>query len=1650
MVFENLFFPLFSFFIFPPPVSYWFAACFHPFFLLLTGFLHEEVGGMARRRRGHGWTRRRRAPRAARPQTPPPPPTPSPPRSPTPETPPTPLAEPPEFELEEIAGSRRIDLGEGYDDRINDISNIRYANSYRLNRGIRIPSLQNAVRNLPIGYGFPVDTTFYLGLSIGELCYHLRQGGVSLHGLYLSAMVRKVDKRRTTDRDHRNVIYRSYVQDNRMTYLHLEDVIVVDSIGVVMNPGNRDKRREAITGDLERLTRAEGTAQTHLRGIQEVLETRAQVDAGELEFDQNASVVTAFYIIDEAHLVRLQPALNVDNPPPPANQGGFTTAGFSELLCSSVSKTFTYSKETLKVSTLSNVLSSSSSSTHLSSLDVVVPGGGGNCIERCLYEFFWRDLIDGQRVFDVGEITLRKDEAKHVLLKVKEKAEFIHAQMRVDSNRKRSKLAFSQTKVGYSSKQISLLKTILSNEGYMEECGWHNGPIDLRVWYEKEVVRRGKMCITLKEVSPSASSSSNPLMKRCDMMRIDYSGKFRVHSTKSVTVEDVDDANEEDEIENEDTDGFFFEPTKNFSNILHAVLFYPSFPNDILNVSWARKDLLKMVENEFTCGLMDKVKNEARLSSNNIDSILISQYVNYQLSRQTSPSLRGFNPSTLIYQRKNARYASRTNAILSVMKKNPSNPAVFSFDLESVPLTRELFQKNPYIREKYFPADEEVLRRIEEDVGERPSPGEYQIPYCAMYALCRLQDDPFRSEMKRKLDIPVRREPTYGLALSHEFFTKWIEGKNNKRIKLCNFMRTDVYMLYGNDKLGQCIDDSIDEMTRLSLMLGYNSAYVFAHNGCGYDWFIVRAYLTKHSVKDILKTPRGILSMTIEVNIASLPFQHEVFIRDCKQKTFLLHLRDTKLFVSGSLSRITNDFGFGLRKLTEFPITSINGDNCFDPRIKALAKDYNEHDVICLAYVIFCINKIVSFCPFDYVEGEEHGEAFITPPPPKNLDPTILNLFEKLHPATLYTTKPAICDFVTIMSVVKKILSNYFSNVLLEEGKISYLPTAIDLPFLRSMIDRATIGGRTMPYVRSFASPGIESFYETLCVRKDKAAAWRFLKEREEELEYLVALDATSLYPGTLQQCPHPTGRIRPLTIAGCRDSIMEVECAECESRLAICDRHKTEARSFSIIAVKNLIPNKRAEYKSFNGSMISPNYCGRKLGVDGKNDGVVYSFETDEELRARGKKIESTKYITNVDLYWFIKAGWSFDVVGGFEFETSFAFTDLITVFFNLRSTAKADGNECLQLLMKLCLNGFFGVQCQHNIMKTQKVLSLPAHFQGMSIKDPSLQKHLRANYSSSFDNRYYFTDIYPLRNGQSVVCASIHNDIGCVSGESGNSPNHIGCATLCWARHVMNLLLFKVDPYYTDTDSIYLHRKEYIMLQSSHPHLFDETGRTLLTFKNDLGAGNLITTFFAGAKKVKQMVTISWDSKEEGKCDVDVVNTFKGFIRQPFDPETGRILNPKRLIKQQSRLLGALMYDFHIPTYRGDVWNRSVGGITISRNTEVSGADSTYLSEVGEMFSFQESGCITRLVPHGFHVVSSSLNMIRTIDIEDGSKLEDAKELVIKCTSNIPHSLLETVYDYVFGDDKELETENHLDERTLEAYGVIDEVNTLLGSVE
>jgi hypothetical protein len=659
-----------------------------------------------------------------------------------------------------------------------------------------------------------------------------------------------------------------------------------------------------------------------------------------------ASDLSSFYIIANSRLVRrVRAPAYVD-----ARVKSIRTGGFAELLTESTVLKIPITEVIEKYCELEGVSKeeNSFSKEHLESMkrvlkqlfkvdiftsdedesiSLIVPGGGIDglsyppcCVDVAVFNFL--KLEEGEeQALDI----MRRTRVRFVDLYVKWREGKKGRKRKRDgvpnvpTSNEDAKIYMRDlnkaTKHGYSSHIFKYFQTaVYCESGYLPCIYYHR--LEKARDYNQGV--RSRMVQVGGGVLMKELDSRNERYKPINMLRITLDGVIHKHKPKGLCEEETST----------------FIPDDESTGLLHAITVHPSLSCELFKGPSMKKReaVLSLVEQKTTT-LMSYYRRAA-VGMVEVDSSMMESLVADQLRRQGQGITK-----TLIYYPKNAENdelsASNepahyfSNCYDLQGRKIPDRPLVIAYDLETVELTPECVASGM--------VGEEFLR-------ENPDSSKYiecerQIPYCVSWVPINLSDEGRHKRLKEEgggsvngaqMNYFTRREEEWcQLAEESNDMPRWenrhafVFCPNKRRVRVGYIMLDEAKVHYGGYILGRCINEFAQSVVAWAMMRGYTSVYAYAHNGVGFDSYVVQAFNSVYEYQSILKTSRGILSMRMKV-----PF----VTSDSKRRCFPVNFLDTKVFLSFPLSQLCRDFNVPeVWSKLDFPITKITWKNCYDP-----------------------------------------------------------------------------------------------------------------------------------------------------------------------------------------------------------------------------------------------------------------------------------------------------------------------------------------------------------------------------------------------------------------------------------------------------------------------------------------------------------------------------------------------------------------------------------------------------------------------------------------------------------------------------------------------------------------------------------------------
>jgi len=998
------------------------------------------------------------------------------------------------------------------------------------------------------------------------------------------------------------------------------------------------------------------------------------------------------------------------------------------------------------------------------------------------------------------------------------------------------------------------------------------------------------------------------------------------------------------------------------SGLLHAIAIYPTIMENTFKTYEEQKAFVEELEKRILLPFMDAMYTESTycIGGESYDPAEVKRIMHEIVEIQNERYDRSLTNTLIFHTKKEQKKGSLSRQQKRYIQMRasseqggihaPTDSLVIAYDIETV--------YNDIVDES------EMKRRVWEPFHHDPSilasgdllPIDSQIPFCVQWAPLNLKDTPSYAARKNKIDVTVRVENYTSPDIM--FHPPLSDGVTH----ISDIILQNVRVVYGDFMLGKCVNDFLLEVARFVDQHQYRTAYCYAHNGVTFDSYIILHY-SLFPVKKILKTNRGILSMSIAVPVG-----------EDGTKSVTIHFRDTRVHIAGSLKNICKSFKVPPEWIKlDFPITMVNSRNCYHPDVLRITEPYAVNDVLCLAFIVKKLNESI-------MESE-------------------------WEPSDIYDTRPPIVQFLTCMSMVKAATLNHFRKTFGSDDRIAC--HAVDLPSIRHWIQEATMGGRVGAYARSYASPFWAQIHSAF-LRDDISELQSLYQSVVSEKQCMRVLDVTSLYPFAQSHFPLPTGELRYVRAAECARIIDEVYCSRCFDRRTLCEQHRNTTLDPNNPNCKNpfvivLVHNLSVDPESRNSSIR--NMCGRKLY---KTGGLEYSLETPEEIMHRlgHEEQRSIQAYTHVDLYWMHVQGYTFDILCGIGWSTSYAYSDFIKPAFLKRIEAKKTGNKIQSEMLKLLYNSAFGVTTQRDICESSFITNLPENLRYRCVTDTELIQHLLQNNSAHVGPDEELDESITFPSGQTYFKKRKKKHINEFYGEQ--SPMHIGAAIMAYSRHVMNLVMFQCAPNlisYTDTDSVCIAEHEACHIDEKSPGLIcDRDDAYMGTYKNDHNEGPhnepnhdaRVVLSLIGTKKVKVHVTLN------PKGEIKIFNTFKGLNpanHMPGEKDTMHSDYVEKMITDTLFCIGLLGT---APDVTVTHWKRDLAhGISISDHPQMSKSD-TYLGHSqGTRFALTPQGPIEMFIPFGHPVDREGGDLVPIRNTTNGSMADDPRRLTALCAA-------------------------------------------------
>ena len=582
-----------------------------------------------------------------------------------------------------------------------------------------------------------------------------------------------------------------------------------------------------------------------------------------------------------------------------------------------------------------------------------------------------------------------------------------------------------------------------------------------------------------------------------------------------------------------------------------------------------------------------------------------------------------------------------------------------------------------------------------------------------------------------------------------------------------------------------------------------------AHNSSGFDsWVVLNSLVKEITDLKIIKTARGLISLSFRCGVK--------IVNTCEVPQYV-KFTCSKSHIKGSLNKIGKEYGLQPELLKgEIEHSVINKNNFVE--LRHIWEPYLISDVLCLAFIYarhsMEMQKLTGFgIKHCLTEASLGWKCFGT----YNKDREFYTFNDKyVHSFIRKSIKGGKCgcfiryfesnQFDEIMSTIKKHLKindNEISNII--DKYLNYINTKREkfkTEFENGEKDYRKINNKELDKF-------LERKLGELNISKD------LQKINKEDL--LVSYDFNSLYPSAQIDKNSTWLKIEtayPFKIY-MSDSIW----------ILFNSRRWDELNRSAFLTVKYHNPE---------------NLTFQHLPVKEKVKNPYKNNRLEEINRMRNGIIVDT--LTSIDIVEIVKCGGVILEVfeGFFCHNLNFnPYTEFVTDMFEKREMFKSQGKDLIQNL---------------------------ANKIGLSVYGGNIRKDINEEYrcvtenwmGENFHDRV--KEWFPLKNGNLIV--KLEDDEGVDDYDKAKSmntmPSHFGSYILSHSKRLMNKVIKEIDGfynniiYYTDTDSLYIHKKHWNKLVEK-----GFVGKSLGLGKNDYGNSGIFYAWFL-APKIKYCLII------------------------------------------------------------------------------------------------------------------------------------------------------------------------------------------------
>ena len=621
-----------------------------------------------------------------------------------------------------------------------------------------------------------------------------------------------------------------------------------------------------------------------------------------------------------------------------------------------------------------------------------------------------------------------------------------------------------------------------------------------------------------------------------------------------------------------------------------------------------------------------------------------------------------------------------------------------------------------------------------------------------------------------------------------------------------------------------CINNALDYLLKLkgeerktinNKIVEYN-LQLHAHNGSGFDTWIILNNLPcdRHIVGDIIKNGKGIIELKV--------FNGYIY-KNNKQIPQYLHFRCGMTHLNYSLKKLGKTFELQKELLkTEIDHNEVYSDTWKDKKSEWLP--YVKNDVLCTAFsyakCIKAMEEITGFSMKDCLSLPGLGWKYFISLRTEEDEPIYTYNDKYMRWFIRQSIKGGrVCAFNQcykskhcddILEIINKELAVIGSVYNTIEAYMEYKNKYFKI-FKKEYEDQFT----------DYRDENIDE-KEKYINEKLSALPIHKLIKQIKLVELLWDFDATSLYPSAMWD----EKSIYPKIESGYSFT------RDMNKNLVHRFNNQTFTQGSAILKIKYYNPK---------------NLIVQHLPVKEKEKKI-------EINRMRNGYIKDT--LTSVDIQEIVKIGGKVvEIFEGIIYRENFKvspFRKVIDILFKLRQKYKDEGNDVMQLLVKLLMNSLYGEQIRKDIEEKFACKS---------------ELWMQTEYDERVKDYWKISNINYIV--KMIDDPGLEDEIKKIN----TMPLHLGAFVLSNSKRIMNNFIHAIngfytnDVYYTDTDSLYIENKHWDKLEKA-----GLVGKNLLQGKNDYKDGGIFYGLFL-APKIKYCLTIN----KYGV--IDEHKTFKGF---------------------------------------------------------------------------------------------------------------------------------------------------------------------------